>query len=245
MLNENRIAKRAMPLRFYLLTGMVFCEQCDRPYLTQTAKAGKNRRINDAPNYRHRVKEGHCTNHTVSARLLEPKVWAEVSSILLNPDRLRKGYYDSLEQQEYARRRQTAHLETLRKGIIKLEKERQKLTALYLDPDMNMTKIEYLEQKTRIDDQIKATIKEIEEKEAELASVPTQADLETLEIFASKIRVRLVDNYIPPPLEQRQLFELLHIKVFLGLDGTIRVDGWYNDNDMSEKNSDCLSDTTC
>jgi len=136
-------------------------------------------------------------------------------------------------------------LETLRKGIIKLEKERQKLTELYLDPDINMTKLEYNEQKTRIDDQIKSTVKEIEEKESELASVPSPADLETLEIFASKIRVRLAENYVPPPQEQRYLFELLHIKVDLGLDGTIRVNGWYRDEDEGEQSSDCLLDTMC
>jgi Recombinase zinc beta ribbon domain len=223
---------------------MVFCEHCDRPYLTQTAKAGKNRRIHDAPFYRHRVNEGHCTNRTVSARKLEPIVWAEVAKILRDPDMLRKGYHDSLQQQEYARARQTALLETLRKGVIKLEKERQKLTELYLDPDMNMTKNEYYEQKTRIDDHIKATLKEIEEKEAELASVPSKADLETLEIFASKIRVRLAENYVPSLQEQRQLFELLHIKVILGLDGTIKVNGWYKDENDYEESSNCLSSTS-
>ena len=36
----------------------------------------------------------------------------------------------------------------------------------------------------------------------------------------------------------------LHINVFLGLDGMIRVDGWYKDENEGKESSDYLSSTT-
>ena len=105
MLDENRTIKRGRPTRFYLLSGMVFCDDCGRPYMTQAHLAGRNRRLVDAQSYRHRVTEGHCINRQVSAKRLEPAIWSEVVKILLDPQRLRQGYEESLEQQEDSRYR--------------------------------------------------------------------------------------------------------------------------------------------
>ena len=243
MLEDNQSQKRTTPTRFYLLSGMVICENCGRPYMSQTKKAGRHRRANDAQSYRHRAIEGHCINRTVSARVLEPIVWDEVIGILLDPDRLRKGYYASIEQQQTTIATQKSHLETLQKGLFKLEKERQNLTALYIDPEIKMTKTEYLEQRVRIDDQIKAVVEDIASTEAELASVPVPIEFESLEKFASKVREKLTCGYDPTPEEKRHILELLHIKVHLGLDGSIRLDGWFTD-DEEEQTRGCLLDNT-
>jgi len=233
---------RAQPKRFYLLTGMVFCKDCGRPYITQTQLAGKERRLNDAPVYRHRAKEGHCTNRTVSARRLEPIVWDEVVRILLDPTKLREGYEGSLEQQEQTRSRHKAHLETLQQQLHKLDKERNNLTELYIDPDVKMTKTEFLDQKARIDAEESSIIRDMEKLQVELANLPTPADLETLEIFAEKIRARLNGNYEPTPEEKRKILQLLHAKVWIGNDGRVTVSGWFDSEEQDD--SSCLLSTT-
>ncbi len=240
-LEENHMTMRVQPKRFYLLTGMVFCTECERPYFTQTKPAGKNRQINDAQTYRHRAKEGHCTNRTVSARRLEPIVWDEVVRILLDPGKLREGYEGSLEQQEQTRARHKSHMETLQRQLVKLEKEQTNLTEIYVDPDIQMTKGEYLEQKARIEAEKASVIRELDQLKEELQNLPTIADLETLEIFAKKIRNRLDGNYDPTPEEKRKILDLLHAKIWIGNDGRVTVSGWF---DVDERDSSCLSSTT-
>ena len=148
-------------------------------------------------------------------------------SVLLDPIKLREGYSASLEQQQGAAAKRKEYIETLRRGLQKLETERKNLTEVYLDPDIKMSKSEYLEQKNRIDEKISSTIEDIESTEMELRDIPKPADFETLEIFASKIRERLSENYTPTPQEKRRILELLHIKVFLDLDGIYKDRWWF------------------
>jgi len=237
-LAENRRVKRRQPKRFYLLTGMVFCSDCERPYFTQAKRAGVNRLAKDALSYRHRVKESHCINRMISARKLEPLVWEEITHILLDPERLRTGYEASIEQQEATLSRHRILLESLQCGTQKLEQQKKNLTELYIDPDINLTKTEYLEQKHRIEDEITSNILETERLQKELASVPTPTDLETIEKFASRVRVILEGNYNPTPEEMRKILELLHVKVWIGINGEVKVSGGFDDD------STCLSSTT-
>jgi hypothetical protein len=119
-----------------------------------------------------------------------------------------------------------------------MEKERRNLTELYLDPDIKMTKTEYIEHKTRIEDGTSLIVQEMEKVQQELAELTPPPDLETLEVFATKIRDRLNGDYAPSPEEKRRILDLLHVKVWLGLDGSVRLSGWF-DND-----STCLSSTS-
>jgi site-specific DNA recombinase len=239
LLEENRNSKRSQPTRFYQLSGMVFCNDCGRPYITQAKRAGVNRLVNDALAYRHRTKEGHCINKMVSARKLEPIVWDEVAKVLLDPERLYKGYQESLEQQAASQAKQKAYLETLRERLVNLERQRNNLTALYIDPEIKMTKYEYMEQKERIDVEVKGTVADIELIEAELVSVPTPSELETIEQFAENVRGRLQRNGDMSPADKRHILELLHVKVLISIDGKVRVTGWFG-QDESEL-STCLT----
>lgn len=226
---ENRKRRRRQPTRFYLLRGMVVCEECERPYASQTQKAGKHRRVNDAQSYRHRSKFGHCTNRQISARVLEPMVWDDIVNVILDPDALRKGYEASFEQQKATRTRQMSHLESKSRELAKLEQQRQNLNNAYIDPDIPLSKSEYIDQKTRIDDALKFLNDEISELERGLVSIPTPKKLETLEVFTAQIRNR-IDNTDPTPQQKRKLLEMLHVKVVIRLDGRIRVDGLFIPN---------------
>jgi hypothetical protein len=59
-----------------------------------------------------------------------------------------------MAQEQQKRDRQIKHLETLQSGIEKLHAKRARLQAIYLDPDIDMTKEEYLGEKKLLDDQI-------------------------------------------------------------------------------------------
>jgi site-specific DNA recombinase len=233
---ENLEYKRRSPKRFYLLTGMVFCEECGRPYVTQTYNIGKQRRTTEAQIYRHRKDKGHCVNRSLRAEQLETVVWKEIIVLLQDPLRLRKGYEESLEQQKLSHARQRSHLETLNKRRIKLEQSRQNLNAAYIDPDITMSKAEYVEQKQRIDDELKSIEAEVADIQKDLAYIPSPAELETLEAFSAEVceRLELVEMRSE---DKRKIFELLHVKVFVSESGMVRIDGWFNAHE-----SDGLSD---
>jgi hypothetical protein len=224
---HNRDYMRRRPKRFYLLTGMVFCAECNMAFCAQTQKAGKHRRVNDAPSYRHRMKHGHCSNKHISERVLEPLVWEKVVNILLNPTSLREGYEQSIELEKQKRSRQIKHLEHLQTVIEKLKAKREKLQAIYLDPDVGMTKVEYIELKTPIDEQIKAASLDVENVSQELQRIPGPDDLKSLEKFASKIVSTLGHNLDISPQDKRQVMQMLNLKVLISRDGTIKLEGWF------------------
>ena len=223
---ENRERKRSQPNRFYLLTGMVVCKECKKPYITQTYPLGKQRRVTEKQIYRHRMDHGHCSNHSTRADVLEPVVWDKVVQLLQDPERLREGYETSLEQQKEAYSRQQAHMETLKKKAMKLEQSKQNLNTAYIDPEIGMTKTEYLEQKAKIDDELKIINEEIDINSIPLIDLPSLAELKTLETFAAQI-CRKLDLVDPPPQEKRKLFELLHLNAVISLDGTVDIEGWF------------------
>jgi site-specific DNA recombinase len=226
ILEHNREYSRQLPKRFYLLTGMVICADCGKAYISQTQKKGKQRLKNDAPAYRHRMNHGHCSNRWKSARILEPLVWNKVVSILLNPQLLREGYEQSMEVEKQKQARQLQYLEHLQTGIEKLKAKKEKLQAIYLDPDLGMTKQEYLELKTPIDDQIQDAISEVEKTSKEIQHIPSPEDLETLEQFAAKMVTALGNNVEISPQDKRQIMQMLNIKVLMSGDGTIKMEGW-------------------
>jgi site-specific DNA recombinase len=241
-LAENREIKRQQPKRFYLLSGMIFCAKCGRVYASQTERAGKNRRVNDAQYYRHRVKLGHCMNKYISARELEADVWGTIVCAILDGDNLRKGYADSLEREEASRAKLTAHLETLERAAIKLEQKRDNLTRAYIDPEVGMSKAEYVKQKATIETELADLAEQIATTRDELFGAKPPADLETFDRFATKMRETLAQDIDPDPQEKRRIFEMLHIRVLIEPDGQHKVKGWFSPNGRRENT--CLSSTT-
>ncbi len=227
-LRRNKAARRKEPRRFYLLGGMVFCPDCGRPYATQTQKAGRNRRLHDAPSYRHRSKEGHCRNRTISARKVDPVVWDRIAEVLLDPANLRKGYEESLDQQQATTKRQRQRLETLERARLKHDQKAANLMTAYLDPDIQMTKPEYLKQRTAIEDELVTLADEIETIRAQLDQVEVPPEFETIEAFANEVRDQLDGESDLTPQAKRQIFELLHVKVFIPEEGELWLEGWFD-----------------
>jgi site-specific DNA recombinase len=238
ILKSNKEYMRKLPRRFYLLSGMIICAECKKAYVSQTTRAGRKRLKNDRQAYRHRKSHGHCLNKWISARKLEPLVWNKVANILLAPKSLREGYEQTIEQEQQKQVRRLEHLETLQAAIEKLKARKVRLQHVYLDPDIGMTKDEYLEEKQILDDQIKAANKDIEKIGKELKTIPSESDLKSLEQMASKIVGALGNNLDISPQDKRKVMKMLNIKVLISRGGGVKLEGWFTPE------SDGLSSTT-
>jgi site-specific DNA recombinase len=226
ILKENKERLRKQPRHFYLLAGMVVCAECRRPYLAQTITPGKSRK-QIQQGYRHRLKHGHCSNRWITTTVLDPLVWDRVVNILLNPMSLREGYEQNIEQERQKQARQIKHLETLELGIEKLQAKKARLQAIYLDPDIGMTKDDYLSEKKLLEDQIKAAKDDAEKIGKELKRVPTESDLKNLEIMASSLVEALGNNLDISPQDKRHVLEMLNLKVLISSDRKIKLEGWF------------------
>jgi len=227
-MKHNKAYVRKHPSRMYLLSGMVFCAECERPYLSQTAKANKQRRKNEAQSYRHRVRAGHCMNKQISARVLEPIVWEKVLEILLNPAALLEGYKQSLEAQRASQSRKLAQIQTLEKALHKVKMIRQNLNSAYLDPDIDMSKSEYMDQKVHLDQEAQTIENDLQGLRADITDIPEPASVEALETFADEILDELYAEGEITLEKQRRLFEMMHLKVNLHPNGNVKIDGWFN-----------------
>ena len=233
---HNRAVQRKQPKRFYLLSGMVRCSECDRPYITQTAlpqkkpsRGGRIHRTHPYQSYRHRKNQGHCMNRQISATKLGDIVWEKTLRILLHPESLREGYEQSLEQQESAVAKKNTLVQVLEKALIKNKQKNQNLNMAYLDPDINMSKYEYLEQKELIETESRNIQEQLQTTHYEIKNLPRPAEIETLEVFAKEIVEGLLaeDDDVSPE-RKRKILKMLHIKVILFPDGNVQLDGWFN-----------------
>jgi hypothetical protein len=207
---------------------MVICSECKRTYLAQTAKANRNRRKNEAQVYRHRVVAGHCMNKQISARILEPIVWEKVLEILLNPASLIEGYEHSLELQRESQSRKITQIEMLDRALVKVKQKRQNLNNAYFDPDIQMSKSEYLDQKVQMDEEAQMIESDLENLRNDIADIPEAPTVEALENFAAQITEELFAEEEISLEKKRQLLEMLHTKVILHPDGNVGLDGWFN-----------------
>ena len=64
--------------------------------------------------------------------------------------------------------------------------------------------------------------------EEELASIPTPAELETLEAFAAAIREIISDKDVLSSRLKREVLEMLHVKVMMDKRARLfRIEGWF------------------
>ena len=230
--NKKHKRHRTKKGRFYLLQGMVFCSRCNRPYVAQTKLAGRNKNIRPTFTYRHRLTEGHCCNKSFATRSIEIPVWNKVTEVILEPQKLLEGYEKSLKNHQQSLGLRQTYLQTLHNEKEKLILKKKALLNSYLDPDIGLTKEEYLSAKVELENTEIDTFTQIRELEEELASIPTLADLKTFEAFTAGIREFIKGEKEPLPFEKRRLFTLMNIKVWIDPDdGTVEITGSFHQAD--------------
>lgn len=225
-LKENRVRRRKQSIHFYLFAGMITCAHCGKPYFSGHKKAGKNRRINDAAYYRHRRSNGHCANKVISERILEPKVWGKVVELLLNPESLREGYQQSVEEWQENMEHLHRHAATLHESVSKYEQQIQNLNLMYADPEVGLTRKEYLQSREQILSQLKEAEEHLAEIQSQIEEVPEPLEVAEFEAFTAGIREQLQGDFEPTPEQKRELMEVLHIQIKLQLDGAFKIEGW-------------------
>jgi len=218
-LKENKLQLRKRPKRFFLLSGMVWCSECNHAYSASTNTSNQG--------YRHRISNGHCCNRWITINKLHPIVWSAVAEILFDPQSLRRGYEKMMESEREKESRNLKHLEALNTGIEKLMAKRQRLHQIYLDPDIGMSKDDYLTEKRLIEDAIAEAQGDIERIEKDLSHVPSEGDLIQLEEMAAKIVETLGVNLDIPDSDKRKILELLNIRVFISPDRKIKLTGFF------------------
>lgn len=224
LLARNKEIRRKQTRRFYLLSGLVFCNDCEKPFLAQAKAAGNNRLINDALSYRHRISQGHCRNQSLSARRIEPIVWEKTKELLLNPSKLQEGYNRAISSENNHGAKAMKDFPLLEKERANLEKRLTNLTAAYIDSDIRMSKVEYLEQRKTIEDDLRKNKKKLQALQVIVSFKPTQKNLQSLVQFSEEIRKRLTSDELPPtPQNIRQILQLMDTRIYIGSDGTIRI----------------------
>lgn len=229
-IKDHREALRRQPTHFYMLSGMIRCVECEKPYRSnfQNDRPKQNRKAYRS--YRHRRIEGQCKNKEVTAVRLEERVWDAVKEMLLDTEVLRQAYYQAQQMDLVNRSRSHVQLDGYYRSADKFVQQLNNLTLAYTDPDIQMTKTEYLGQRVQIERELTEIRTKIEEIKAIPTAVPTQNQFEDLESFAQKVRER-IDNedWNPTPESKRQVLELLHAKIMLSKDGTGKVTGWFGE----------------
>lgn len=227
----NTDLRRREPNRFYLLSGLLSCEICGKAFLCQAERAGKDRRIVDALYYRHRIRGGHCSNRYVSANRLDHIVWEKITALLLDPASLREGYALALEKENEAQRRKLHLKAELNQVIERLEARQQNLTRAYTDPEIRLSKTEYIAQRTQIQNELRDAEERLQQVTTDLSEIPTPEEYETLERFAVELRGRITsEDWNPTPENIRYILELLHVQIILNpTNGTGRITGWFGE----------------
>jgi hypothetical protein len=173
-------------------------------------------------------------NKTISARVLDPIVWDKVIGILEHPEALLEGYNRSLEQLRDGQSRKFSQIELLEKALHKVRSKRQNLNVAYLDPDINLSKAEYLDQKVQIENELQSIEQDLQKLRVEVEDVPEPTSFEALERFSSEVMEELYAEEEISLEKKRQLLEMMHIKVLLQPNGGIKLDGWFNVEEQDE-----------
>jgi hypothetical protein len=155
-------------------------------------------------------------------------VWDKIVSILLDPENLRVGYESCLEQQQASQERHRRRLEILQRARQKINQKQSNLMTAYLDPDIQLTKDEFIEQREMIEGEIKNLDQEIYSIEEQLSMIELPPEYETMEIFAREIRDQLQEATKITEKDKRKIMELLHVKVFIAGDGQTWLEGWFD-----------------
>jgi site-specific DNA recombinase len=211
----------------FLLSGSIICDECGKAYVGESRKARpENREKNDRKQYRHRIKAGHCSNHLISARLLERQVWDRIVKFLVDPETLLEGYRQAIAKGKLDNQREYDLLDELTRANEKYDRRLKNLITAYTDPDIGMDKEDFIEQKQMIEKETNNIQVRIKEIKSSLSELPTMENLKSLEEFTNQTRIRLLDaDWQPSFGNKRWILNKLNIKVIIGRDRSVKLTG--------------------
>ena len=224
-LERNKSARRRRTDRFYLLSGRIKCDLCKHVYSGETQKAGKQRRKHDAQYYRHRKTHGHCKNRYISARILEPVVWGEVKNILLDPSYLKQGYEEAFQLETRQHQADRKKLEDLNQELEILESKSEQIIEIFIDPDLPMSREEYINKKESLKDRKQDILDAITNLQQQISNFSPPPAIETMEQFTKEIGQRLDGSSKFPKRKKREILDLLDIEIWIEEGDSFRLTG--------------------
>jgi HD superfamily phosphohydrolase len=153
-------------------------------------------------------------------------VWDRIVEFLLNPETIKEGYQQAIEKGRLDNQREIDLLDELNRSDAKIEQRLKNLIKAYTDPDIGMSKDEFLGQKILIEQERTQIQGRLAEIKSYLVDIPTLEDLKSLEQFTTEARERLQGEEWKPTLEnKRWIMKRLNIKVIVSGDQKIRITG--------------------
>jgi site-specific DNA recombinase len=197
---HNRKMMRKQPCHRYLLSGMLVCGECGYSYGGQFSKGKRYYRDGGR---KHPVP---C----LRADEVEARIWQAVKGMLLNPSALWAGH----KAREAEVMEQKARLTERLQGVLKLkgraEQQLEALTDAYLDPDIGMSKTEYIRRRREIQKEIRDWDREAQETQGRMETETiTPERREAIEEFAAKVAegIELLDFE-----EKRRVLKMLEVR---------------------------------
>ena len=239
--NRNQRRLRRQPSRTYMLSGMIICADCGRPYLPEYRKPNKERRrVNPGIAYRHRLSQGHCRNHWVSAAKLEPEIWQQIEQFLCDPATLLEAYQAGIDHKTKQQERIRGKLEVLKRAEINQQQKQDNLLSSYIDPDIGISKAEFINKRDRIDKELGRIRSEITELEQHFEQAPSKAGLVGFETFAYRMRERIQRGDKISVETKRKVLQKLQVEVLIDENADWELSGW-----ILPENNGLLDTTSC
>ncbi|KAA3644780.1 MAG: hypothetical protein DWQ07_15350 [Chloroflexi bacterium] len=218
-LEQNKQRRRRQPRRFYMLSGLIVCDDCGKPFLAQTVPAGVNRQKVDAQHYRHRKSSGHCYNRMISARKLEPLVWATLVSWISDKDNIRHQLESRAEVAKELAEELDGKIEALQGRLARLEKKRDTLVDRYLDPDFPLSKEEFVSHKERLDGDILELVGQMEELDEQRQATYSPQDYAYIERLLSDLATVAEHPEEVSPQDRKEVLQILNAVVRVPREG--------------------------
>lgn len=224
---DNQAHIRRRPRGSYLLASHIFCKDCGAPFYSHVVKAiaGQTR---GGENYKHQGRNKGCRNQSTRANLLEPRVIEKIVETLRDTDKLEEAYKKAASEQEHSRGQKTREIDDLAARLNKAQQKKAKLLDIYADPDINLSKSEYMQQRDRIDSEINMLTDKVEEIKKIMNGV-FQDDLESIFLIFKDLKLtnaEWVRNNIT------DLINRFRIRVYVAADGSFEIHGLISPADI-------------
>jgi site-specific DNA recombinase len=220
---DNRVPSSAGN-RFWELSGGVFCcGACGRRMSTNTVNAARGHHYYRCPTRRNDGKNACPMSKTFRADMVEPLVWAFVSALLTEPERLRSGLEAMIAQERQGLRgdpeRETkVWLDKLAEAERKRSSFQDMAAAGLITFDELRTKLAGLEE-TR--STARCELESLSQRQEKLAELERNKN-SLLESYAGMVPEAL-DELTSE--ERHRIYEMLRLQAVAAPDGTVEVTG--------------------
>jgi multidrug resistance efflux pump len=97
----------------------------------------------------------------------------------------------------------------LEKALTKIDQTKQRLIRIFADPDIAMTKGEFISQKGSLDEEQAEIKQRLAELDRKLAELPSYENIEQIKRYSEEIRVMLLNkSWLPTIQNMRNIFNV-------------------------------------